>query len=600
MKNRTLHNAFPIVAAAIGNRFGIKVCVGGDQAKTDGQTIWLPTYEGDDQDYQDYAWGLLAHEAAHIRYSDFSLRYGNSVLRRRLCNAIEDIRIEHELAKDFPGTRLTIRTVIEKMIMKGDFVANSIDDHPANILYSFVLKSLRGRVLGQTALLPLVEQTEVALKAKFPKGAVTRLKGLLSEVPLGLQSESDCLHLTDRILTMIEQEFEQQRQRNQAQQSVSENTSPESDDADRDAGSADSKLSDSTEQDERLPTDTDDDQSSESDGNDESNPENPGDELTTPSDSSSSNLQGADEESTEIADPMGVLQTLLSAGDSDIDQDLFESLKSALSLAAENVSELLMPSGLEPPMDERAGAFLLRKVQGESGKIRAALQGLVQSQTLNRSQHASRGRRIDGKRLHRLPLGEAKLFHRKQAKAAPNTAIHLLLDKSESMGYQVTDSQGQPIGSRMPIALEATLALALAFEGIPGVNPGVTAFPGHHEDSVFRLLEHGQRVNARTGAFSLAATGSTPMTEAIWFAAASLLRCRETRKVLMVMSDGQPNDTLSTLELLQRCRDSGIETVGVGLGLDVSHLFPIAITINDLSELRAQLFELSKSLLLAA
>jgi hypothetical protein len=68
----------------------------------------------------------------------------------------------------------------------------------------------------------------------------------------------------------------------------------------------------------------------------------------------------------------------------------------------------------------------------------------------------------------------------------------------------------------------------------------------------------------------------------------------------MVITDGQPNESLSTLELLQRCRDSGIEMVGVGLGLDVSHLFPIAITINDLSELRAQLFELSKAVLLAA
>ena len=603
MKNRTLHNAFPIVAAAIGNRFGIKVSVGGDQAFTDGRSIQLPAYEGDDPDYQEVAWGLLAHEAAHIRYSDFTLHYGNSVLRRRLCNAIEDVRIEHELAKDFPGTRLTIRTVIEKMIVKGDFVANSIDDHPANILYSFVLKSLRARVLGQTALLPLVEQTEVALKAKYPKGAVTRLKGLLSEVPEELQSESDCLQLTDRILTMIEQEFEQERQRNQAQPSADEDTSPESDETDQDEESEDSNGSDAQDEmelDDRLPNDTDDDLSPESSGNNDANPENPDDEPTTAPDSTSSNPQGDDEDVTEIPDPMGVLQTLFSAGDSDIEQDIFESLKSALSLATENVSELLMPSDQEPPMDERAGAFLLRKVQSESGKIRAALQGLVQSQNLNRSHHACRGRRIDGKRLHRLPLGETKLFQRKQAKSAPNTAIHLLLDKSESMGYQVTDSQGQPIGLRMPIALEATLALALAFEGIPGVNPGVTAFPGHQDDSVFRLLAHGQRVNTRTGAFSLAASGSTPMTEALWFGAASLLRCREPRKVLMVMTDGQPNDTLSTLELLQRCRDSGIETIGIGLGLDVSHLFPIAITINDLSELRAQLFNLSKAVLLAA
>ena len=90
------------------------------------------------------------------------------------------------------------------------------------------------------------------------------------------------------------------------------------------------------------------------------------------------------------------------------------------------------------------------------------------------------------------------------------------------------------------------------------------------------------------------------MTEAIWFGAASLLRCREPRKVLMVMTDGQPNDTLSTLEILQRCRDSGIETVGIGLSIDVSHLFPVAIVINELQELRTQLFELSKSVLLAA
>ena len=606
MKNKTLHHAFPIVAAAIGNHFGIKVSVGGNQAYTDGRSIQLPAYEGDDPDYQDFAWGLLAHEAAHIRYSDFTLRYGSSVLRRRLCGAIEDVRIEHELAKDFPGTKLTIRTVIEKMMAKGDFIASRIDDHPANILYSFVLKSLRARVLGQAALLPLVEQTEAVFKAKFPKGAVTRLKGMLSEVPLGLQSESDCLQLADRILTMIEQELEQQRQHQQAQPSEDEQTTPEPDDTDQAGESVDSDDStapdtqDDMNPDEQLPNDTDDELSSEPAGNNNSNPENPDDDPATPADCSSSTPQGEDEKNAEIADLMGVLQTLLSAGDGDIEQDVFESLKSALSLAAGNGSELLMPSGHEPPINEQAGVFLLRKVQGESGKIRAALQGLVQSQTLSRSQHACRGRRMDGKRLHRLPLGETKVFQRKQFKAAPNTAIHLLLDKSESMGYQVSDSQGQPLGSRMPIALEATLALALAFEGIPGVNPGVTAFPGHQDDSVYRLLEHGQRVNARTGAFSLAATGSTPMTEAIWFAAASLLRCLEPRKVLIVITDGQPNDSLSTLELLQRCRDSGIEMVGVGLGLDVSHLFPMAITINDLSELRAQLFELSKAVLLAA
>ncbi|MFA5920801.1 MAG: VWA domain-containing protein [Methylococcaceae bacterium] len=574
MKNRTLQHAFPIVAAAIGNRFGIKVSIGGDKAYTTGTAIQLPAYDGDDPDYQDFAWGLLAHESAHIRYSDFTLDVSGSVLRRRLCGAIEDVRIEYELAKDFPGTRLTLGTVVDKMIAKGGFTASSSDDHPANILYGYVLKSLRARVLGQTALKPLAELTEAALMACFPKGAVIRLKGLLSEVPDGLTSESDCLHLADRILTMIQQECEQPDQSNPSTPSAADNSSADDTKSDQPDDSPDFGDDCHSEQDEGSTQSTQDDDK--------------------PSDASD------DDGETGKPDQRQVLSALLTAGDGDLEQDVFETIKSALALEPDSVSEYVMPIGTEPPTDERAGLQLFQKVQGESGKIRAALQGLVQSHSLSSSRPGCRGR-LDGKRLHRLRFGETKVFQRNTVKSAPNTAIHLLLDKSESMGYPVSDQQGQAMGTRMPIALEATLALALAFEGIAGVNPGITAFPGNQEEgSVYRLLEHGQRIRQRTGAFSLAAEGSTPMTEAIWFGAASLLRCREPRKVLMVMTDGQPDDIVRTLDILQRCRDSGIETVGIGLGIDVSHLFPVALAINDLQELRTQLFELSKAVLLVA
>ena len=600
MKNRTLHNAFPIVAAAIGNRFGIKVRVGGDQAYTDGRSIQVPAYDGDDPDYQDVAWGLLAHESAHIRYSDFTLSYGDSVLRRRLCGAIEDVRIEHELAKDFPGTRLTLRTVIEKMIANGGFTASTPDDHPANTLYGYVLKSLRARVLGQTALKPLVESSEIALQAHFRKGAVIRLKGLLSEVPEGLQSESDCLHLADRILTMIQQECEPQQPNRSTQSSPSSTTDNTSDESDQDDSEytdlpSDSDDSSQSGQDEDA---TDSDTEGESIGDqDVSDQENPDDEPMQRPEAIASNTNGDDDE-TEITGPKPILDALLNAGDADIDPDVFETVKSALALAQGSVCESIMPIGDEAPLDEYAGLNLFRKVQGESVKIRAALQGLVQSQRLIRSLLGRRGR-LEGKRLHRLRFGETQLFQRTTVKPSPNTAIHLLLDKSESMGYQVTDTRGQAMGTRLPIALEATLALALALEGISGVNPGVTAFPGNQDGSVFRLLDHGQRVRQRAGAFSVAADGSTPMTEAIWFGAAALLRCREARKVLLVITDGQPDDRISTLAILQRCRDSGIETVGIGLGIDVSHLFPVAIAINELQELRTQLFELSTALLVA-
>jgi cobaltochelatase CobT len=294
------------------------------------------------------------------------------------------------------------------------------------------------------------------------------------------------------------------------------------------------------------------------------------------------------------------MATLQSASDADFDRDVFDVVKSALALDDRDAPEAVMPVGLKPLGNAAAGLGLLNQVQSESVKIRAALQGWVQSQSLDRSHPACRGRRVIGRRLPQLALGDPRVFARRVVKPAPNTAIHLLLDKSDSMDEPVLGDKHQSVANRLSIALEASMALALAFEGIAGVNPGMTAFPGRDDTSVFRLLEHGERVRANSAAFSLRAGGTTPMTEAVWFAAAALLRCREPRKVLLVMTDGQPNDILSTLEILQRCRNSGIETVGVGLGLDVGHLFPVAIMISELRELRTQLFALSKAVLLVA
>jgi len=592
MRDNTLHHAFPIVAAAIGNRFGIQVKVGGDQAYTDGKLIQLPAYNGSDPDYQDYAWGLLAHEAAHLRYSGFTLAYGSSVLRRRLCGAIEDVRIEYELAKDFPGTRLTLRTVIEKMIASGGFVAANQDDHPANVLYGYVLKSLRARVLGQTALDPLVEISEQVLKSHFPAGAVIRLKGLLSEVPDSLTSESDCLHLADRILTLIEQECEKPAQEDTQQQNQVDQGN-----ADTEGGMSKGDMEPDDDHD-HSGTNTDDaDSSAGYSGPDEAadRDDTAGNDFM-PGQMSDKELAGQ----TDGMDYQSLMATLQSASDADFDRDVFDVVKSALALDDRDAPETVMPVGLKPLGNAAAGLSLIKQVQSESVKIRAALQGWVQSQSLARSHPACRGRRVIGRRLPQLALGDTRVFARRVVKPSPNTAIHLLLDKSESMNEPVWGDKNQSVANRLSIALEASMALALAFEGIAGVNPGMTAFPGKDDTSVFRLLEHGERVRAHSAAFSLRAGGTTPMTEAVWFAAAALLRCREPRKVLLVMTDGQPNDILSTLEILQRCRNSGIETVGVGLGLDVSHLFPVAIRINELRELRSQLFALSKAVLLAA
>ena len=43
----TIYNALPIVAAAYGEKFGVKVKIGSDMAYTDGKTIVVPNVPAD-------------------------------------------------------------------------------------------------------------------------------------------------------------------------------------------------------------------------------------------------------------------------------------------------------------------------------------------------------------------------------------------------------------------------------------------------------------------------------------------------------------------------------------------------------------------------
>lgn len=71
-KKRTIYSALPIVAAAYGEKLGVKVAIGNDDAYTDGKTIVVPNIP-DDYPHMDAVWGYLAHEAAHVRFTDFVL-----------------------------------------------------------------------------------------------------------------------------------------------------------------------------------------------------------------------------------------------------------------------------------------------------------------------------------------------------------------------------------------------------------------------------------------------------------------------------------------------------------------------------------------------
>lgn len=613
MNNQTLNNAFPIVAAALGNKFGVNVRIGGEDAFTDGSTINLPAYNLEDPSYKDVAWGYLAHEAAHVRFTEF-VYFGNaatSIIRKDIVNTLEDIRIEKAMQAFYPGTKRTIEKVVGHLIKTGGFdvVGTNGQAHPATVLGQFLLFRLRTDVLGQTALSAYADTTESLLEATFPTGAVTRLMGLLSEVP-ALASTRDCVRLADRILRMIEEEQEKEQEKaRQSQQRELDGSSLQPQDG-----------PDSPDNNEN-PTDTDNtdpQQDSQPQGNDPQsgqdaesqtqqqpyqNGTNGEDDQAQPSGKG----QGSSTDSAEQREYLDsgqlaqVLSSVLSAGEDDVAQDVFEVVRQLLGNQPSNCydSDVHMPIAVKPKTHPATGNKLLSDVLNESGKIRASLQGLVQSSRFDRPVIKRSGNRIDGRKLSRLVQGDARIFERRHHHRAPNTAVHLLLDGSGSMMEEYDPNKK---GLRLiGLATKSAVALALALEGISGVNPAITRFPFDDTENVEPLLRHGQKVRLNTELYSPIADGdSTPLHSALWYAAASVLATREERKVIMVLTDGQPDDEAAARAIIRRCEATGIELVGIGICCETSHLFKRSIVIGNVSELRSEMFRISKELLLAA
>lgn len=602
MKNQTLNNAFPIVAAALGNKFGVKVSVGGDDAYTTGDRIHLPALDTDDFNIKDVAWGYLAHEAAHVRFTDFGefRNAATSPLRKSIVNILEDIRIEKSMQEPYPGTKRTTEKVVEYLVQTGGFgfVTKDQDPHPAKVLSQFLLFRLRYDVLGQKALSSPADSAESLLEDTFPVGAVTRLFGLLSDVP-HLSETRDCVRLADRILRMIQEEQEkaeeQARQQSQQQQSSNGSTGGPSDSTD-DAGADD--------QSDGSSSGIDDSQSNQStqpdDAKSQSNTSNTDDDNADQQSGqgATSSHSGANDQSQD-ADPLAqILSSVLSAGQDDLPDDLFEAARALLGNQPRNSydSKIHLPLAMEPNRNPSTGNTILNRALSESGKIRASLQGLIQSSRYERPVNKRSGNRIDGRKLVRLSQGDSRVFERRTHKQAPNTALHLLVDTSGSMNNRI--SQTSPI-TLAHIAMDSAVALALALEGISGVNPAITRFPHGDTDNVNPLLKHGQKVRPNAPAFSAITNGGTPLHTALWYAAASVMATREERKVIMVLTDGEPDDYDAAKSVVRRCEATGIELVGVGICIDTSHLFDNSICINNVSDLRSELFRISKDLLAA-
>ncbi len=162
----------------------------------------------------------------------------------------------------------------------------------------------------------------------------------------------------------------------------------------------------------------------------------------------------------------------------------------------------------------------------------------------------------------------------------------------------------------MELAAKATYALASALDNVRGVNVGVTAFPApltvddivNAGDAVHVSIikRHGQALHDR---FHVHCCGGTPLAEALWWLLQEMLPLRENRKIVLILSDGFPDNTSMAKKALTALTAHGFEVYGIGIQTSaMTRLLPEnrSVAIYDLKELVQAVFDLLRPALLKA
>jgi cobaltochelatase CobT len=602
----SLKNALPTIARYFSDDVGVQLIWGAEQAHTWDNKIYLPNLK-EEEGVSKLALGFTAHESAHIVHSTQSV-YEKASLEPpfvvKFMNVLEDVRIEDLMMKQFPVIRDWLAHTV-KVVLGGKVQCENLTD--AQVLHNAALVIGRARLLNQ----PLGQESDEMVKVmrdRFGFGRSTKVMALLAKIPTCANTEA-VYSLTHLILDVLDEEEPEE-------QEAPQDSKPDAGDDSGDSGD-DSDSGDSGQQ--GQGGDDSDDQSGDDAGGNQAGAANDkgGDQDQSGQGGSQAGDPQGDDSDSASGSPAGkkndadgssgsLKQKILSAGADECDElisDLGDAAGQVLNNSAVSGRSCSPASTIKNAVgSEMLGQETFQNGRTASAGLKQVLMGLIQGSRDCRPTARRTGKSIDGSRLARVTVGETRIFRRTEPVQRVNAAFHILLDASGSM---CSTSGGTK--KAMRFAEESVCALLNALEGIQGVTTGAMVFPRNGDGgvNVGVLKRHSQTVQSalRENRFGIVESGGTPLAEALWPAAGDLLAAKGERKIMVVITDGDPNDSASAKEMVDRCRDSGIDVFAVAFGGINSSTLEYVFGggnwkfIPDLSQLRSALDQLVRSVL---
>ncbi|WP_374283044.1 hypothetical protein [Desulfovibrio sp.] len=537
VRTKDVLNCLPLLASILGDRYGVQVCIGGKEACTNGKVIHLPSLSIDcEPELLALARSFIDHESGHIRHTDFSVLQAANLdpVTFNLFNCLEDWRVEKKLSGIFPGCRKNLNWLIRRFFVE-QAQPRAGDDSPALAVLDYVLLTVRAWDVDEVT--PARQHAASIIEQHFP-GLKEALDAIMVKAYIHCPDTKAAVEYARQIAQCIRQWEPPQPM-------------------------ATNKYTDKNDQGD-MPQPTRETNDSTSQIDQQFWPVQPSSAL---SDLPLKALFHA--EAQDLPQQFGEILAI------ELTNNSIEAAGDALNVAVE---------GTRPATPLPAN----QKLQALQASIalRIRLQGFLQAQTQRLCSIGRRGT-LHANSLHRLQVGNARVFQKESEQQGLNTAVHILLDVSGSMA-------GAPIN----LANRACFAVATALSRIRGVNPAVTAFPAATvTSSVFPIMRHGQSVPYM---LDIRASGGTPLAGALWWVLQTMLPLKEQRKMILIITDGMPDNQLAANNAMGVAQKLGFEIYGLGIRDEhITHLLPhTSRVVNDLPDIVPAMFALLQVALL--
>lgn len=262
--------------------------------------------------------------------------------------------------------------------------------------------------------------------------------------------------------------------------------------------------------------------------------------------------------------------------------DSFIGVCSALR-ALKALSDVEFPHSCGKPLhqDSMNRIALLR-----SGFMRT-IPGLLQSVQFTPSRVGYTGR-MSGRDLHKVGIGNGRIFQKKAERREQRVDVAILLDASGSMAGDMLDAQ---------ITLYAML-------GMLKILPRVRSYAAIFSSKKYVVLSRfsDKRINNYR---KVIAHGNTPTAGAVLKVLPELSTSIDVRRLLFVITDGEPDSPPAFEQAMKIAHSQGVEVYGIGLRGGMPHMDAQfgkdnVATATDIRDLPLKLAALMKNALARA